>query len=447
MEKVKDMTKGSSTKLILNFALPLILANLGQQLYMVIDAMIVGRGVGVKALAAVGATDWTYWLILWVIQALTQGFSTCIAQYFGEKNLKDLKCSIAISVELCIGFGILLTILGVSMASPMLKLLDTPQNIYQGACSYLITMFSGTMIVMAFNMAASILRALGNGRTPMIAMAIAAILNILLDLLLVIVCNLGIIGAAVATLIAQLVAFLYCFIALSKISMIRLKRKDWKWKPVVVKKLCNMGLPLGLQHVMIAVGGMILQSTINEQGFLFVAGFTATNKVYGLLESSAVALGYAVTTYTAQNYGAGLKKRICQGIKSSVIIGILMSICISAFMIIFGKHILSLFISASDYGAEDALKIAYHLLFIMSSLLSSLYLLHIFRNLLQGMGNAIAPMVSGLVEFFMRVLIATIFIKIAGQPILFFAETSAWIGAALVSIIAAIWKLKTYQTS
>lgn len=432
MEKVKDMTKGSSTKLILNFALPLILANLGQQLYMVIDAMIVGRGVGVKALAAVGATDWTYWLVLWVIQALTQGFSTCIAQYFGEKNLKDLKCSIAISVELCIGFGILLTILGVSMASPMLKLLDTPQNIYQGACSYLITMFSGTMIVMAFNMAASILRALGNGRTPMIAMAIAAILNILLDLLLVIVCNLGIIGAAVATLIAQLVAFLYCFIALSKISMIRLKRKDWKWKPVVVKKLCNMGLPLGLQHVMIAVGGMILQSTINEQGFLFVAGFTATN---------------AVITYTAQNYGAGLKKRICQGIKSSVIIGILMSICISAFMIIFGKHILSLFISASDYGAEDALKIAYHLLFIMSSLLSSLYLLHIFRNLLQGMGNAIAPMVSGLVEFFMRVLIATIFIKIAGQPILFFAETSAWIGAALVSIIAAIWKLKTYQTS
>lgn len=228
MEKVKDMTKGSSTKLILNFALPLILANLGQQLYMVIDAMIVGRGVGVKALAAVGATDWTYWLVLWVIQALTQGFSTCIAQYFGEKNLKDLKCSIAISVELCIGFGILLIILGVSMASPMLKLLDTPQNIYQGACSYLITMFSGTMIVMAFNMAASILRALGNGRTPMIAMAIAAILNILLDLLLVIVCNLGIIGAAVATLIAQLVAFLYCFIALSKISMIRLKRKDWK---------------------------------------------------------------------------------------------------------------------------------------------------------------------------------------------------------------------------
>lgn len=154
MRSATDMTKGNPTKLLILFALPLIFGNLGQQLYMIADAIIVGRGVGVKALAAVGATDWTYWLVLWVIQALTQGFATRISQHFGERNFTRLRKDITMSILLCLGMGALLTIAGLLMVNPMLRVLKTPQDIFSGASSYLFIMFSGTMIVMAYNMAA-----------------------------------------------------------------------------------------------------------------------------------------------------------------------------------------------------------------------------------------------------------------------------------------------------
>ncbi len=184
MNRVKDMTSGNPTKLLLLFALPLILGNLGQQLYMIVDAIIVGQGVGVKALAAVGATDWTYWLVLWTVQALTQGFGACIAKHFGEKDHVKLRKSIAMSIILCVGIGILLTLTALLMVLPMLKILQTPADIFDGASSYLFTMFSGTLIVMAYNMISAILRAFGDGKTPLIAMGIAASANIALDLLL-----------------------------------------------------------------------------------------------------------------------------------------------------------------------------------------------------------------------------------------------------------------------
>lgn len=280
MAKVTDMTKGKPAVLLLSFAFPLILGNLGQQLYMIVDAIIVGRGVGVKALAAVGATDWTYWLILWVIQALTQGFATRISHHFGEKNIAKLRKSITMSVFLCVGIGILLTVLALLLVIPMLHVLKTPTDIFDGASSYLFTMFAGTLIVMAYNMASAILRAFGDGKTPLIAMGIAASANIVLDLLFVLVFGLGIVGAAIATLIAQLISFLYCLTIIRKIDFIKTQRNDWQWDSRIVYELCAMGLPLALQHVLIAIGGMILQSTINSQGFVFVAGFTATNKIF-----------------------------------------------------------------------------------------------------------------------------------------------------------------------
>lgn len=442
MQSATDMTKGTPAKLLLFFAFPLILGNLGQQLYMIADAIIVGRGVGVKALAAVGATDWTYWLILWVIQALTQGFATRVSQHFGEGNFTRLRKDITMSVLLCLGIGIMLTLAGLLMANPMLRILQTPEDIFSGASSYLFTMFSGTMIVMAYNMSSSILRAFGDGKTPLIAMGIAACTNIALDLVFVLIFRWGITGAAAATLIAQLIAFLYCFFTLKRIDFIQMRPGDWQFSRSAVRELCNMGLPLAFQHVLIAVGGMILQSAINLQGFVFVAGFTATNKIYGLLESSAISLGYATTTYIAQNYGAGLHTRIHKGLKSASILAVSMSLCVSAAMILGGRYILRLFLSASDAGAPEVLAIAYHYLVIMSLLLSSLYLLHVIRSALQGMGNAMAPMISGLVEFFMRIAAALLFTRIWGSSVIFFAEPLAWIGAAAVVITACRMQLK-----
>lgn len=447
MAKVTDMTKGKPAVLLLFFAFPLILGNLGQQLYMIVDAIIVGRGVGVKALAAVGATDWTYWLILWVIQALTQGFATRISHHFGEKNIAKLRKSITMSVFLCVGIGILLTVLALLLVIPMLHVLKTPTDIFDGASSYLFTMFAGTLIVMAYNMASAILRAFGDGKTPLIAMGIAASANIVLDLLFVLVFGLGIVGAAIATLIAQLISFLYCLTIIRKIDFIKTQRNDWQWDSRIVYELCAMGLPLALQHVLIAIGGMILQSTINSQGFVFVAGFTATNKIYGLLESSAFALNYATTTYISQNYGARLYDRIHKGMKSATLIGVIMSFCIATLMIVFGRNILQLFIDSSDSNATDVLAIAYRYLATMSTLLFSLYLLHIYRSALQGLGNAFCPMFSGIIEFVMRVVAALIFTNIWGSAVIFFAEILAWVGAAVFVIAAYLVKAKNIPRS
>lgn len=435
MDRTRDMTRGNPAKHIFLFALPLILGNLGQQLYMVADAIIVGQGVGVDALAALGATDWTYWVVLWSIQALTQGFAILITHNFGSGNHAALRRSVAASIRLCAVAAVLLTAMGLVGARPMLALLSTPDILLEQATSYLTVMFAGTAVVMAYNMAAAILRAFGDGKSPLIAMGVAAALNVGLDLLFVLVFGWGIVGAAVATLIAQLVSFLYCLGVLRRLAFLRLHREDWENSSAVSRHLLRLGLPLALQHVVIAVGGMVLQSVINSFGFLFVAGFTATNKLYGMLESSAISFGFSTSTYMAQNWGAKRVDRLEKGIKSAVRLSVLVAVAISALMIIFGKSILGLFISTADAGAAQVLDIAYRYLLIMSALLFILYLLHTYRSALQGLGNTVAPMVSGFIEFAMRVGVALALPPLLGELGLFFAEPAAWAGAAVLVII------------
>ena len=438
MSRMKNMTEGLPAKLILSFSLPLMAANLGQQLYMIVDTMIVGKGVGVEALASVGATDWSYWLALWVIQAMTQGFAISISQHFGEGNQSRIKKTVAMSIWLCLGIGVVLTVSGLVFAQFLLRILQTPDPIFQGALSYLMILYAGILVVMAYNMAAAILRSLGDGKTPLIAIVIAAITNILLDLLFVLVFRWGVAGAAFATVLAQLLAFIYCLLVMRKIDLLKMERKDWKPESSIIKRQCGLGIPLALQHVLIAIGGMILQSSINRHGFVFIAGFTATNKIYGLLESSAISLGYAVTTYTAQNYGAGRYDRIRNGLKSSVLIAAAMSVCVSAAMIAGGRAVLGLFIDSTSSSAAEVLEISYHYLFIMSCLLSSLYLLYAFRNTLQGLGNTVAPFLSGVMEFFARVSVAVYFSRLWGTEAIFFAEPCAWAAATLVLVTVCV---------
>lgn len=442
MSRVKNMTVGSSARLMISFAVPLMIANLGQQLYMIVDTIIVGQGVGVEALASVGATDWAYWLALWVVQAMTQGFAISISQYFGEGSTAKIRKTVAMSAWLCLGIGVLLTVAGLVFARPLLRLLKTPDDIFSGASSYLLIMYAGILVVMAYNMAAAILRSLGDGKTPLIAIIIAACVNIALDLLFVFVFRWGIMGAAAATVLAQLLAFIYCFAVLKNLEFMKMEKPDWRLDRQIIKKQCGLGLPLALQHVLIAVGGMILQSSINRHGFVFIAGFTATNKIYGLLESSAISLGYAVTTYTAQNFGAGFYDRIRRGLKSSVLIAVLMSVCVSVVMIAGGRFVLRLFIDGANPSASQVLEISYHYLFIMSCLLPALYLLYAFRNTLQGLGNTSAPFLSGVMEFFARVSVAVFFARIWGAEVIFYAEPCAWIAAALVLITVCLREVR-----
>ena len=302
---VKEMTEGKPTPLILSFAFSLMAGNIFQQLYTVVDTMVVGKGLGVQALAALGAADWLNWMLLGIIQGLTQGFGIMMAQEFGAKHEDILRRVIGNSACLSVISMILLTLAGEIMVMPVLHILQTPADIMGGASLYLRIMFGGIPIVMLYNLLACILRALGDGKTPLNAMIVASFTNIALDILFVLVFRWGIAGAAAATLIAQLISALFCIYHIHKIEILSFERSDFRLHQGMTKKLLFLGSPMAFQNAIIAVGGMIVQSVVNGFGVIFIAGFTATNKLYGLLEIAATSYGYAMVTYVGQNLGAG----------------------------------------------------------------------------------------------------------------------------------------------
>ena len=396
---------------------------------MIADAAIVGRGVGVKALAAVGAADWTYWMFLWAIASLTQGFSTLISRSFGEKDYRKLNKVFAMSTILCAAIALFLTAIGLIIASPLLNLLGTPADRIDSSRVYLITMLSGTVFVMAYNMSAAILRAFGDGKSPLIAMIIAGLLNIGLDILFVIGFRWGIFGAALASIMAQGFSFLYCLFQLRKIKYIHPEKSDWTPDFALLYKLLKFGVPLAMQHILIAASGIVLQASVNTQGSFFVAGYTATNKLYGLLESSAISLGLSFSTYYAQNYGAGNKERMLVGFKSAMKLSLITAVIVMSIMLIFGKYMLMLFINSAESGAGEALAVGYRYLVTMSFFMILLYVIHIYRNSLVATGDSFSPMMSGFLECIFRVFCATVAIRFFGIDTIYYIEPLAWVGA------------------
>ena len=446
MAATKDMTTGEPAKLLFGFSLPLMLGNVFQQFYTIVDTIIVGQGVGMQALASIGAADWLNWLFLWMAAGMTQGFSILFSQHYGGKDEKSLHKSIGNAVILTIGAAAVLTAVGELVAPVMLAVLKTPKDIVAGSLTYLRIMIGGLTVIMFYNLEASLLRALGDGRSPLIAMVIASCTNIGLDLLFVMGFHLGIAGAAVATLIAQGISCIYCFIVLSKISFLKLKRQSFAMDIGLAKRLLRLGIPVMFQDAIISVGGMVLQSVINGFGVLYVAGFTATNKLYGILETAAISYGYAISTFVAQNKGAGNNKRIKLGMGKGIAMAFATSVLISALMFLWGKDILSLFISAEEVQAEQVLQIAHHYLMIMSTFLIILYALHTYRSALQGMGDTVIPMVSGMVEFIMRVSAAIFLPRLIGQEGIFYAEILAWSGACVLLVTVYYKRTACFKT-
>lgn len=446
-QRIRDLTQGSPTKLILTFALPLMLGNVFQQLYTVVDTAVVGQVVGVQALAAVGAADWLNWLVLSVMQGLAQGFSILMSQYFGAKDYRQLSRSIGASVGLCTIAAGLMLLISQLCARPVLLLLNTPEGILGDSLLYLRIVFSGIPIITAYNLLACTLRALGDSKTPLYAVTVSTVVNILLDLLFVVVFHWGIAGAAAATLIAQLISSIYCWINLRRIAILELHPADFRLSRALSSALLRLGLPVALQNAIIAVGGMVVQSVINRFGMLFIAGFTATNKLYGLLEIAATSYGYAITSFVGQNLGGGLIKRIKAGMRSAAVIALLTSALIAAVMLLFGRGILSLFISGSADTVQASMDIAYRYLSIMSVCLPILYMLHIYRSALMGLGNTVVPMISGFAEMIMRIGIALLLPLAIGQDGIYYAEIGAWTGAALLLVSAYFLQMKRISTA
>lgn len=438
---IKNMTDGKPIKLIFSFALPLMIGNVFQQLYTVVDTMVVGQVLGVNALAALGASDWLNWMMLGIIQGFAQGFSILMAQEFGAGNTHRLKKVVGNAIILSIVSAVILLLIGELAVLPVLRLLQTPPAIIDQSLLYLRIMFAGIPVVMAYNLLASILRALGNGKTPLHAMIVAALINIALDLVFVMLFGWGIAGAAAATLIAQFSSSVYCYVHIRRIEILTLCREDYVFEKGLDQKLIFLGLPMAFQNAIISVGGMIVQSVVNGFGVIFIAGFTATNKLYGILEVAATSYGYAMITYVGQNLGAGYWDRIKKGMRAALGIALATSAVIAACMLIFGHQILGCFISGSPEEAEMTMKIAYHYLAVMSIFLPILYILHVVRSALQGMGDTVLPMVSGVAEFVMRTGTAIFLPLLIGEEGIFYAEILAWAGADVILVISYLKKV------
>ncbi len=431
---IKNMTEGKPLSLIVSFALPLMAGNVFQQLYTVVDTMVVGKALGVDALAALGATDWLYWLVLGMIQGVTQGFAILMAREFGARRYENLRSVTGISVLLTAGCAVVFLAVSQLAAAPVLNLLKTPAAVMGGALLYLRIMFFGIPIVMAYNLLACILRSLGDGRTPLNAMIVAALSNIALDLLFVLVFRWGIAGAAAATLIAQMFSGIFCFCRLRKIDFMKLEPQHFAVKSATAVRLMSLGCPMALQNIMIAIGGMIIQSVVNGFGVAFIAGFTASNKLYGVLEIAATSYGYAMITYVGQNLGAGKKERIRQGMRCATVVAVATSAVIGGLMLVFGKGIVSLFISGTPEEVAQAAKVAYDYLAVMSACLPVLYILHVTRSAVQGMGDTVLPMVSGIAEFVMRTGGVLLLPAVLNETGIYAAEVLAWAGADMILI-------------
>lgn len=431
---IKNMTQGSPIQILLVFALPLMAGNICQQLYTVTDTAIVGRAIGVGALAALGTMEWMNWLFLGLVQGITQGFSILIAQHFGAEDYGKLRRSIGNSIILSGICALVLLVSAQLFLGPAFAIVDAPKEVIPIAEQYLRILFAGIPIIMVYNMYSSILRALGDSKTPLLAMIIASCVNIALDLLFVLVFHWGVAGAAIATVLAQLVSAIYCVRKVRKIKAIHMERSDYHLEKGMGKELVVLATPMAFQNAVIAVGAMIVQMIVNGHGVNFIAGYTATSKLYGILEVAAISYGYAMVTYAGQNMGAGKPKRISKGLQAGLLISMVTSVLITTIMLVFGREILSCFISGESSDGQAALKVGLQFLHIMSLCLPILYVLHIVRSCIQGMGNTVIPMISGVAEFVMRTAAALCLPILLGENGILFAEVIAWTGADLVLI-------------
>ena len=432
MSKTLNMTQGRPLKLLIRFSLPLMFGNVFQQLYTVVDTAIVGKGVGMAALAALGGVDWLNWMMLGIAQGFTQGFSVRIAQKFGEEDAVGLRRFMGQSALLSAILALVCVLLG-QLALPLFLLfLQVPAELQSMANLYTRILFAGLPAVFFFNYCSAMLRAVGDGKTPLIAMAVASVVNSVLDILAVFVLKWGIAGAAIATLVSQCLSGCICIMKIWRTPLLKFSKSDLVPDKTTLRNLLAIGSPSAAKNMIIAIGGMAVMAVVNTCGTAFIAGFTSTNKLYGLLEICALSYGYAVITYVGQNYGAMRFDRIKAGIKSATVLAVATALVISALMFLFGRPITMLFISTENPAdALEAGNVAYRYLCVMASWLPVLYILYLLLSALQGLGDTVRPMISGIIELVCRVVIAIFVAYIVYESGIFFAEIIAWTGAVV----------------
>lgn len=427
-----DMTSGSPMKMILSFTFPIFIGNVFQQFYNMADTVIVGKFVGTKALAAVGSTGTIMFLIYGFVVGMTAGFTVLTAQKFGAGDMKAMRQTVAGASILSLIVGLILTAAFMILMKPWLMAMNTPADIFADAYAYIMIVSAGILAQMLYNLLASILRALGNSKIPLYFLILSALLNIVLDLVLIIVFHMGAAGAAVATVVSQGVSGLLCLIYIAKcVPVLRMSRDDWRPSGYLLKTQIRIGIPMALQYSITAIGTMMVQSSLNILGSTLVAAYTAANKIEQVVSQAYVALGTTLATYSAQNIGAGDVPRIRQGFKATTWIGVIYSFAAAALVMTVGKYMTYLFVSEDVELIMESVDLY---LKCAGSLFIPLAIVNIYRNGIQGLGYGLLPMMAGVAELVGRGVMSVIAAQQKSYLGVCLASPAAWVLAAALLI-------------
>ena len=429
----KNLTKGRPMALILSFGVPVLFGYLFQQLYNVVDTAIVGKTLGGAALAAVGSTGSINFLVVGFCAGVCGGFAIPVAQHFGAENRQELRRCVASGVWLCLMIGAALTAATVLLCNLILTAMNTPADIYQRSYSYIVTIFAGLPAYFLYNFCAGILRSLGDSRTPVIWLIVSSLVNIALDILFILAFHLDVFGAALATVLAQALAGAGCLARMIRgYPILRTERSDWRWDRRRMGELCLMGLPMGLQYSITAIGSVMMQTAVNGLGTVYVTSVTAASKVSMFLCCPFDAMGSTMATYGGQNVGAGKWDRLHQGMRACVTLGAVYSAVALIALLFLANPLIMLFLDAES---ASLLPLARQYLLISALFFFPLALVNIVRFMIQGMGFSPLATLAGVLEMAARAGLACL-VPVFGFSAACFASPAAWIMADLFLIPA-----------
>lgn len=435
----KDLTSGSPMRLILGFTLPTLFGMLFQQLYNLVDTMIVGQLLGSQALGAVGSTGSISFLVLGFCVGVCSGFAIPVAQRMGAKDYPQMRRYVANAAYLSAAIALMLTAATGLFAQEILAAMHTPDDLFADAYAYIFVIFMGIPAVFLYNLLASVIRSLGDSRTPVYFLALSAGLNIALDLVFILCFSAGVAGAAVATVLSQAVSGAACLAyMLKKFPILRITREESRPDPDACKALCVMGLPMGLQYSITAIGSIVLQSAVNELGSVCVSAVAAGSRLYQLLACPFDAMGAAMATYCGQNVGANRLDRLSQGVRSCSLLGLVYSLAAFGAMLLFAPQGAMLFLNAGEPQFRQLLGLTVQYVVTLTAFFFPLALVNILRFSIQGMGFSTFAILAGVLEMIARTVVGRFFVPALGYTAACFASPAAWICADLFLIPACL---------
>lgn len=426
------MTVGSPVKLIIQFMIPMFLGNVFQQFYNIVDSIVAGQFIGVDALAAIGSTGSLMFFVTGWLNGLSSGFAIIVAQRFGARKYDEMRHYVAMSFYLMAAFALVMTAAFLALNEPILRLMNSPENVMHDVKSYMGIIYAGLIITAAYDILAAVLRALGDSRSPLYFLIISAGINVVLDIALICVFGMGVEGCAYATVIAQGISAMCCIIYIvKKYPILHLKKENFAISLASFRRLIALGIPMGLQFSITAIGTIIVQGAVNIYGTTYMAGFSAAGKIQNIVSMVAVSMGATIATYVGQNRGAGKMDRVKQGVNYCWIMLFVWSVIEMVLMYFGGKYFTYLFVSSSQTDVINVSVTYFHTVFWAYPFLCTIFL---FRNALQGMGYGLVPMLGGVFELVARTAIV---VFVAGKTTfagVCLADPVAWI-AALIPLI------------